>query len=156
MKKFLLLTAIASATSVAAVAPAMANEIPPAGGVVTVNATTTKFCTTPSNITVSLGEYNGTAAVGPNPGAVNFRCTNTTPATVVFSSASTASATGGKLLNGANNIVYTYTTAGTSVIGTGLATAANDLTSTANISIAAGQNPVPGSYSDTINVSVNY
>jgi spore coat protein U-like protein len=160
MKKFLLLTAIASAASVAAVAPAIANEAP-AGGVITVNAITTKFCTTPSNITIPLGEYNGTVAVGPTAANVTFKCTNGTAATVAFSSASTSSGNSGNLLGGnpalpATPIAYTYSTSGTSGTGNGLNSAAAALTSTANISIAAGQAPTVGSYTDTINVTVSY
>jgi spore coat protein U-like protein len=159
MKKFLLLTAIASVASVAAVAPAMAVDTLP--GTITVNAGTAASCTQPSNVTVSLGNYNGTAAVAATAATVSFKCTLGTPATVAFSSVSTSSATGGTLLGGnaslpATPIAYTYTTNVPVTVGTGLIPAATALTATASVAIAAGQNPTVGSYTDDIKVTVSY
>jgi spore coat protein U-like protein len=158
MKKFLLLTAIASAASVAAVAPVMANGYPAnsRSSTVTINANTSKSCTTPSNLTIPLGEYDGTAAIGPIAANVTFKCTNGTPATVAFSSASTGSANSGNLIGGAVPIAYTFAATGTSGTGNGLNTSAAALTSTANISIAADQSPSVGPKTDNLNVTVSY
>ena len=154
MKKFLLLTAIASVASVAAVAPVMAQS---AISTITVNAATTKACLAPAAITVALGEYNGTAAI-TNTGAISFKCTNTTPATVVLTSASTALNGSGELRNtaGTTPIAYSFTGNNTTVVGSGLGTTASFINAAYGIAVAADQNPVPASYTDTINVSVNY
>jgi spore coat protein U-like protein len=150
MKNILALTVLSVAATFAAVAPAMANTI-------TVGASTAALCTAPAAVTVALGNYNGLTAAAPQTANVVFQCTNTTPATVTLESVSTASATGGDLTDAATAtpIAYTFSGDGTVVTGTGL-TAGNDLTVPVVVDIAAGQNPAPGTYSDTINVTVTY
>ena len=155
MKKILLLSTIAGiAASVAAVTPAMAQT---ATGSFTVNSTTTKLCTTPLAANISLGEYNGTTvATATTP--IVFKCTATTPATVTLA-AGNGSATAGILTpsGGGTPINYTLGVTDGSVIGLGLTTGtATDLTATGTVSVAANQNPTPGSYTDTVNVTVTY
>jgi spore coat protein U-like protein len=157
MKKFLLLTAIASAAAVAAVAPAMAvPNASPVTGTFSVGSVTTKSCNPPVASNISSGEYDGTAAVA---GATNivFKCTNTTNATVTLLSTNTPGNATGKLKDGANNIDYTFTGDNTPKTGLGLVLgAATDLTVPVTTNIPAGQNPPPGTYTDVINITVSY
>ena len=155
MKKILLLSAIAGISASLAAAPAMAGT---SSGIVTVGATTTAVCTAPGATTVSLGSYDGTTAIVNATNNITFKCTNTTPATVTFASASTNSAGSGNLTNPTTStpIIYTFTGDGTIVTGAGVSGAAASLTVAAPISVAADQDPAPGSYSDTIAVTVTY
>jgi spore coat protein U-like protein len=152
MKKFLLLTAIASVASVAAVAPAMAQSVTSS---FTVGAGAPKSCTTPSALNVGLGNYDGTAAVTQN-NTITFKCTNTTPATVTLLSTNAPSNTGGNLKNGANTIAYTMTGNGSTATGSGITAGAAAISVLSAVTVAAGQNPVPGAYSDTVSITVTY
>ncbi len=155
MKKFLLLTAIACTASLAAVAPAMAQST--TTGTITVGAGTAALCTAPTAVSVALGNYNGTG-VATGSTDVTFRCTATTPATVTLLSASAGgTTTGGKLSSpaGTTPINYTFTGNNTPVTGTGLS-AGQDITVPVGVNVAAGQNPAPATYEDTINVTVTY
>jgi spore coat protein U-like protein len=155
MKKFLLLTAIACTAAVSAVAPAMAGT---STGTITIGASTAALCTAPVTAPVALGNYDGTTAVGPIAASVVFRCTNTTKGTVTLTSASTGAINGGTLNTLVPNltpITYSFTGDGLFATGTGL-TAGNDISTPVTVSIAAGQNPIPATYADTINVTVTY
>jgi hypothetical protein len=158
MKKLLLLTAIASVASVAAVAPVMAQTT--AAGAIGVGALTTKLCTTPNSSAVALGTYTGVTAIGPIATTATFKCTKTTPVvSVEFKSLSTGSTTGGNLvnlLNPGSPIAYTFTAPTVPGPGAGLSGGAASLTTTSNVSVAAGQDPVPGAAADVIQVRVTY
>jgi spore coat protein U-like protein len=154
MKKFLALTAFVATATLAAVAPAMAGT---QTGTVTVGASTAAFCTQPTTQTIALGNYDGRLpATGSS--AVTFRCTTSTPATVTLLSASTGGTNAaGQLTDLATStpINYTFTGDGATRTGTGLTTG-NDISTSVGVTVAAGQNPAPGTYSDTINVTVTY
>jgi spore coat protein U-like protein len=152
MKKFLISMASVGMTSLAVAAPTMAQSTTGSMGV---TATTTKLCTAPVATAVALGEYNGTSAKTANS-TITYKCTNTTTSTINLQSASTRSSTGGNLTNGTNTIAYTLTGDGSTGTGSGLSGSATDISITVGISVLSGLNPVPGSYSDTINVTVNY
>ena len=165
MKKFLLLTAIVSVASVAAIAPAMAK--PPRGGdgdggsstatgTITVNASTKAKCLAPAAITAQLGNYDGTAPA-TNSGNISFKCTNGTNATVALRSASTNGSDNGLLsANNGTPIKYSFTGNGSTGVGSGLGSTAGFISTEYTITVPADQNPIPAAYTDTINVSVNY
>jgi spore coat protein U-like protein len=147
MKKFLLLTAIASVASVAAVAPAMADVT--TAGTFTLGATTTKLCIAPSASNIALGEYNGTVAVTGTT-TIKYKCTNSTPSTLTITSAN-----GGLLKDGANSFAYTGSAAAPGN-GFGVNASAANVTSVYTATVAADLAPVPGNYTDTLSVVVNY
>lgn len=156
MKKFLLLTAIASVASVAAVAPAMADTTT---GNFQVNATTVKSCTAPSASTVTISSYDGTAAVAGTTNVV-FKCTNSTSATVTLRPANAvAVGTTGTLKNSGAGvttpITYTLATTNATQLGTGLS-GATDITVPVTVTADANQNPIPAIYSDIVGVTVTY
>ena len=163
MKKILLLSTIAGvAASVAAVTPAMAQTAPittntTTPGTITVSATTLPLCTAPGNLTVPLGQYNGTTTV-TSTNNILFKCTNGTVGTVALTSASTSSNTSGNLVapGSTTPIAYTFTGNGGSGVGTGLTASASNISIPSVITVAPGQNPTPGSYLDTIAVTVSY
>jgi spore coat protein U-like protein len=154
MKKFLLLTAIASVASVATVAPVIAQTTT---GTTTVTTTALKSCTAPATANIGLPNYNGTAAVTATQNIV-FKCTNTTPAQVTLLSTNNPAAATGKLKDGVGNLIdYSFTGDGTNVVGLGVTlVAATDLIVPLVANVAAGQNPVPNTYTDVINITVTY
>ena len=162
MKKILLLSTIAGvAASVAAVTPAMSSQTAPTNtttpSTINVSATTVPLCTAPGNATIALGQYNGISTITA-PNNVVFKCTNGTVGTVTLTSASTSQNDSGKLVSpaGTTPIAYTFTGNGSSGIGTGLTASASNISIPSVISVAAGLNPIPGNYSDTIAVTVSY
>ena len=159
MKKILLLSTIAGvAASVAAVAPAMSQTVTTTTpSTINVSATTVPLCTAPGNATIALGQYNGISTITA-PNNVVFKCTNGTVGTVTLTSASTSSNTDGTLVSpaGTTPIAYTFTGNGSSGIGTGLTASASNISIPSVVSVAAGLNPIPGNYSDTIAVTVSY
>ena len=161
MKKILLLSTIAGiAASVAAVAPAMSLPVnTTTAGTINVSATTLPLCTAPGNINVALGQYNGTTTIAATNNIL-FKCTSGTTGTVTLTSANatTNPNTSGNLVSpaGTTPIAYTFTGNGSSGIGTGLTASASNISIPSVISVPTGQNPIPGSYSDTISVTVSY
>lgn len=170
MRKVLIAT-LSSATLLAAAGTATAAT---ATSTFNVTATVLKNCLV-SSANLAFGSYT------PNTGAltgnsnITVRCTKTTPYTVSLNAGTTTGGTLGQrlLANGANTLQYNlYTTAGlTTVFGDGTggtATAAgtgngvsvgNAVTHTVYGSLpdnATNQDATPGSYSDTITVTVTY
>jgi hypothetical protein len=167
MKKFLLLTAIACTATLAAVAPAMADG-PSSGSTTTetessginVIAAVSKSCTKPTVETPStVTAYNGTADK-TDDSIITFRCTKGTSGTVKLKTLSTGASNGGTLgaAGTTDKLVYTLTGDGTVKLGKGLtAIPANDLSTTATVKVAAGQDVTAGfTYTDTINVSISH
>ena len=87
--------------------------------------------------------------------SIAYRCTKGTTPAFVFSSASTSSAAGGNLGNGTESIAYTYVSSAP-VDGTGLG-AFQDKTLAVDVSVnqANAANVTPGTYTDTIAITLN-
>jgi spore coat protein U-like protein len=129
-------------------------------GTINVNAITTKTCTAPGTYTVNLGEYNGTNLVS-GTAIIQFKCTASTPATTrLIPSGSAVAASNGTLKTSPANatpISYTLTPGNTFTgFGSGLGSTANFVGANVTVNVAAGQNPIPGAYSDTIAIEVSY
>jgi spore coat protein U-like protein len=152
MKKFLALTVLVAAASVAAVAPAMAqqDQTTPAGNF-DVQAQVNKSCTTPLANNVNVGAYDGNSDATGNT-VVVYKCTNGTPSTLNLTSRNN------KLLkDGAKpGIPYDFTSTTIRSVGTGLAIGPANLGAQVDIKVPAGQNPPPGNYSDTMDATVSY
>jgi len=133
-----------------------------------VTATVPSQCTTLTTNSLAFGTYDPTAATPTDASAtLSIRCSSGAAITVDLSAGSTAGATVAqrKLASGANTLNYNlYTAAARSTIwggantvsgtGQGLDTATSF---TVYGRIPAGQtNAVPGSYSDSITVTVTY
>ena len=89
-------------------------------------------------------------------GNVLYRCTNGTSPIFAMTSASTASATGGNLIQGLESIPYTYSSTNTGA-GTGMGGApGNDKTLAVTVSVnqANAASVTPGSYTDSISVTL--
>ena len=116
-------------------------------------AGTCKFQTTsPSTINLTI---DATATTTVNQvGNVLYRCTNGTSPAFAMSSGSTSSATGGNLIQGLESIPYTYSSTNGGA-GSGMG-AGNDKTLAVTVSVdqsgAAGV--TPGTYTDTIAVTL--
>jgi spore coat protein U-like protein len=156
MKKFLALTVLVAAASVAAVAPAMAET---KEGKFDVTATVPSACTSPSANTVSLGSYDGVTAVAPASTDVKYKCTNGTKATLTLSSNNNSnSTTKGKLIDPSTDtpINYDFDNGISSGTGSGLASA-TDNSVTTNITVPLNQTPKAGTgYKDTIKAVLSY
>lgn len=131
-----------------------------ATGTLTVHTTTTKFCTNPVATTIALGAYDGTAATSGNA-TVRFKCTRRTPVIIRLRPGSSVVASSNGALNtspaNATPIAYTLTPGNTfTANGSGLGSTAASIAIVPTVNVAANQNPIPGNYSDTINVEVNY
>ncbi len=114
---------------------------------------TCKFQTTsPSTINLTL-DPAATTTVNQT-GNVLYRCTNGTAPTFVMTSGSTASASGGNLRQGTESIAYTYSSTNQGA-GTGMGTG-NDRTLAVTVSVnqALAASVSPGTYSDTIAVTL--
>ena len=87
-------------------------------------------------------------------GNVTYRCTNGTAPAFVMASGSTASGTGGNLIQGAESIPYTYSSTNTGA-GTGMG-GGNDKTLAVTVSVnqANAASVTPGTYTDTIAVTL--
>jgi spore coat protein U-like protein len=152
-----------------------------AGGVAQSATTTTTFAVTATvqatcsatATTLAFGNYTPGAGAVTNNSTISVKCTKNTPYTVALNAGSTTGDAFAQRLmaSGANTLQYNlYTTAGfATVFGDGTAgTATNAGTgagvATANTVTVFGQLPdsatnqaaVPGSYSDTITVTVSY
>jgi spore coat protein U-like protein len=128
-----------------------------------VSATIGKSCTAPNSPTVTLPDYNGTDR--PQSATVTFKCTKGTRYTVeLFPGNGTTKSSSGTLKSARNTtpINYTITGRGGTPIdsvtgrGNGLSDNVTDSAVTPYIHPTAGQDPEPGSYSDTIGVKVSY
>jgi spore coat protein U-like protein len=127
------------------------------------SATVAAYCTV-STGNLSFGTYNGTAAA-PTTATVSLTCTNSTAWSVALDAGTTSGGTEAvrKLANGANTLNYTISSdAGhTTNWGTssGAQTGAGNgsaQTLTAYGNIASGQFVTPGSYTDTVTVTLTY
>ncbi len=122
---------------------------------ITVNATVAgncKFNAGTSTVNMTLDPTATTTATGS--AAVLYRCTKGTAPVFALSSASTSSATGGNLVNGAESIPYTYTSTSGGA-GTGLG-AGQDKTLDVTVSVnqANAANVTPNTYTDDIVIDV--
>jgi spore coat protein U-like protein len=151
-KLSILSAAIGVGIAILAGSPAQANTI-------VVGASTAPLCTAPGNYNIALGNYNGISPLTGNA-TIAFKCTKTTPFTIKLSPNSGAIPSVNGTLNTtpANNtpIAYTLDSATFTGTGNGLTVSAATVGAIPNVNVAAGQNPIPGSYSDTINIVVTY
>jgi spore coat protein U-like protein len=127
-------------------------------GTITVGATTAAACTPPGTYTIALGNYNG---ISPVTGSANivFKCTKSTAFTIKLKPNGGVASTSGSLKTSPANttpILYTLDSDTFTGNGNGLAVSAANIGATSNVTVAAGQNPIPGSYSDTITIEVTY
>lgn len=126
------------------------------GHTITVNASVAQVCkfnTAASTIALTLDPTLTTTVTGTDN--VLYRCTSGTAPTFSLTSSSTSSTSGGNLVQGAENIPYTFSSSGGGS-GTGMG-AGNDKTLAVTVSVdqTGAANVTPGTYSDTIVVSVN-
>jgi spore coat protein U-like protein len=162
MKKFLLLTAIACAATLSAVAPAMADDAATTTSTdLLVTASVTKSCSKPTVDTPStISGYNGLDDVSDNS-TITFRCTKGTKGTVKLTSVSTSKPDGGKLSadGTTDQLTYTLTGDGEFRTGNGLTPtiATNNLTTPARVTVAKGQDVTAGKiYTDTIKITISH
>lgn len=128
-------------------------------GNVRVGATTAALCTAPGAYTVGLGNYNGTAAIVTPNVMIAFRCTKNTPFTMRLKPNGGVQSTNGTLKTTPPNttpIAYTLDSAEFSGAGNGLTRGAGTVGGDPVVSVAAGQSPIPGTYSDVITIEVTY
>ena len=122
---------------------------------VTVNASVTASCAFNSaSSTISLTLDPGQTTTVTQTAAVLYRCTKGTSPTFALSSGSTASATGGNLVNGTESIPYTYShTGGGGGTGRGIG---HDRTLNVTVSVNQSQaaNVTPQVYTDTIAITI--
>lgn len=163
---------IAVTAALAALATAASAQT--ATGTFNVSATVAATCrvTSPATTTLAFGAYDP-AAAGAAVGSLtmNFRCTRGTAWEVTLSTgANGPSATGttramagaGDFLNyelyrnAARTEVWSPTVGGNTVSGVGVGNAPGGDNVTIYGGIPAGQFPAPGSYSDTVTLTVNY
>lgn len=130
-----------------------------ATGNITIGAGTAPLCTAPSSSTIALGNYNGTAAVTGNA-SILFKCTKTTPFTIELKpNQGRLTSTNGTLNTSPPNatpVAYTLDTDTFTGTGNGLGISASQVGGTPNVTVAAGQSPIPGRYSDIITILVTY
>jgi spore coat protein U-like protein len=160
-----LLRATAAAAGIAALVAASSAGAATATGTMAVTSTIQSNCTVATS-PLAFGTYSSASTLNGSS-TVSVTCTNTTPYNVGFDAgqATGATVTSRKMTNGAQTLAYAlYQDAGHStnwgntvgtdtVTGTGSGSAQN-----INIygQIASGQSSAPGSYSDTITVTVTY
>jgi spore coat protein U-like protein len=166
MRKILKLTLVAAALA-AGIADAATTTT-----TFTVTASVLATCSTTATA-LAFGTYTPGAGALANSSTISVKCTKNTPYTVALNAGTTAGGTLAQRLmgSGANRLQYNlFTTAalttifgdGTGGTGTGAGTGAG--VATANSLTVFGQLPdnatnqaaVPGSYSDTITVTVTY
>jgi spore coat protein U-like protein len=128
-------------------------------GTVTVGASTMAVCTAPGTYNITLGNYNGTLAVTGSAG-IMFKCTKTTPFTITLKpNQGRVGSTNGTLNTtpvNATPIAYTLDTDIFTGTGNGLSLSGAQVGGTPNVTVAAGQSPIPGTYSDIITIEVTY
>ena len=124
---------------------------------ISVQATVTGTCqfnSASSSIALTLDPTATTTVTGSDN--VLYRCTNGTAPAFTLTSSSTSSTSGGNLVQGGENIPYTFSSTGGGA-GTGMGNlAANDKTLAVTVSVdqSGAANVTPGTYSDTIVVNV--
>lgn len=158
MKKISILSTVVGIAAVfSIVTPAMGQNL-------NVNAIIGKSCTAPSNYTVTLPDYDGTDRSAS--ATITFKCTSNTRFTIdLFPGNSRVRSSNGTLKSAdpgnTTPIAYTVQSQGSSVSrftgrGSGLSAGAALVGATPEIHPTAGQDPEPGSYSDTIGIVVTY
>jgi spore coat protein U-like protein len=155
MKNIVALTVLSVAATFAAVAPAMADTLP-GGASIGVSSEVVKSCTTPGDVVADLGLYK-VGIDNVESKQVKFKCTNGTPATITLKSASTGGSGAGKLFNGTSTssfLTYTFTGNNGGGTGAGLGSTAGSIAVDVDITIPKDQNPVVGTFNDTIAVTV--
>jgi spore coat protein U-like protein len=137
-----------------------------------VTATVASTCSATATA-LSFGAYTPGSGALANNSTISVKCTKNTPFTVALNGGSTAGGTVAQRLmaSGANHLQYNlYTTAGfATVFGDGTGTSQTEAgtgsgVATANSFTVYGQLPdnatnqaaIPGSYSDTITVTITY
>jgi spore coat protein U-like protein len=165
MRKLLL--AAAGASLVAAGAHAAT-----ATGTFTVTATVLKTCSVTAG-NLGFGNYTPGAGAVTASSTINVNCTKTTPFTVALNGGSTTGGTVAQRLmaNGTNTLQYNLFTSNTfaTVFGDGTGTSATQPGTGAGVATsvpftvfgrlpdnATNQAAVPGSYTDTVTVTVTY
>ena len=122
---------------------------------ITVNATvvaTCKFNATSTTMNLTLDPTASSTVA--QTASVFYRCTKGTSPSFALASGSTSSATGGNLVRGAESIAYSYSSAsGGSGSGMG---SGNDktLSVTVSVSQANAADVTPGTYTDTIAITL--
>ena len=162
----------ATAAGAALLAGGAALAANPATTTFTVTATVLKTCSVAASA-LNFGNYTPAAGAATGSSTVNVLCTKTTPFTVALNGGTTTGGTVAQrlLANGANTLQYNLFTTnayatvwgdatGTSVTqagaGLGLATAVPFTVYGQLPDNATNQAVVPGTYTDTITVSVSY
>lgn len=107
-----------------------------------------------SSSTISLTIDASATTTVNQVGNVLYRCTNGTSPAFAMSSGSTSSATGGNLIQGLESIPYTYSSTNGGA-GTGMG-GGNDKTLAVTVSVdqANAASVTPGTYTDTIAVTL--
>jgi spore coat protein U-like protein len=170
MRKVLIAT-LSSATLLAAAGTASAAI---ATSTFTVSANVLKNCLV-SSANLAFGDYTPNTGAKTGSSSITVRCTKTTPYAVSLNAGTTTGGTLGQrlLANGANTLEYNlYTTAGLTTIfgdGTGgtatISGTGNGVSAPSAQTVTvhgqlpdstANQDATPGSYADTITVTVTY
>jgi spore coat protein U-like protein len=156
-KLSILSTVVGIAAVFSTITPAMAQPI-------NVGTNIGKSCTSPGNYTVVLPNYDGTDRSAS--ASIKFKCTKNTPFTIeLFPGNGRTTASNGTLKSAApgNTTPITYTIQVGSTLrnrftgrGNGLSGIAAEVGATPFIHPTAGQDPEPGTYSDTIGIVVTY
>jgi spore coat protein U-like protein len=169
MRKFLTAAAAAAAMITAAGAYAAPSTITTT---FQVSATILKACTV-SATALNFGNYTAGGGALNATSTVNVKCTNSTPFTVALNGGTTAGGTVAQrlLANGSNTLQYNLYTASTdaTVFGDGTGTSATmpgtgvGLLTAVPVTVygqlpdnTTNQTAVPGTYTDTITVTVTY
>jgi spore coat protein U-like protein len=170
MRKILLATLTAGVMS-AGVANALTTV---SGGTITVTATVNSTCSA-SSTNLAFPAYTPGSGAKTGTATVNVKCTKNTGFTVALDKGANGTFAQRLMANGANTLEYNvYTTVGLATIfgdgtGTGAGATATvpgtgtGVSNTIPITVygslpdsAANQLALPGTYTDTINVSVSY
>jgi spore coat protein U-like protein len=167
MNKFVMKAAVAAACFSTAAAAFAGSTSTTFGVSATVNAT----CAINSASALSFGAFDPTQGAQASTSTISVNCTNTTPFSIGLDAGGGAGATVGNrvMISGSNTLTYTLyqdsghttvwgNTVGTDTVsgtGAGMA-AANAITKTVYGYVPAQPNTVPGSYSDTVTVTVTY
>ncbi|HET7672465.1 MAG TPA: spore coat protein U domain-containing protein [Burkholderiales bacterium] len=122
---------------------------------ITVNATVTGTCKfNAASSTLNLTLDPTASSTVTQTASVLYRCTKGTAPSFALASGSTGSAAGGNLVNGAESIPYTFSSA-SGGSGTGMA-AGNDKTLSVSVSVnqANAANVTPAVYTDSITITL--
>ena len=151
-------------STVVGIAAVFSIVTPAMGQTLNVNAIIGKSCTAPGNYRIDLPDYDGTDR--PGSASIKFQCTKNTRFTIeLFPGNSRVTSFNGTLksANPGNTtpIAYTVKVRGIPLStfsgrGNGLSGAVAEVGATPFIHPTAGQDPEPGTYSDTIGIVVTY